>query len=216
MVKLHHAGPVMPTTDFDTTNLKLLVERIQRGDCAARNDLIVRMQDRLERLAHRMLRDYPFVGRWVDTDDVMQNASLRLLGTLGTCEFDNTVSLFALAARTIRCELIDLARHFRRLNAKYKSGVIDPNQPVDSPHNAEPAAADSDGDDLLRWEQFHLEVAELQAKEREVFGLIYYHGLTQQQVGELLQCDERTVRNYWSRACRAIKDRLHGRWADPE
>ncbi len=216
MVKLHHADPVMSTSDFDTTNLKLLVERIQQGECAARNELMVRMQDRLERLAHRMLRDYPSVGRWVETDDVMQNASLRLLSALSTAEFNSTSSLFALAAKTIRCELIDMARHFHRLNAKYKSGVINPNQPVDAPDHSEPATSDSDGDDLLRWEQFHLEVAELEDKDREVFGLIYYHGLTRQQVADVFQCNERTVRGCWRRACLTLKGRLHGQWADPE
>ena len=54
--------------------------------------------------------------------------------------------------------------------------------------------------DLDRWCQFHQEVEKLPAREREVVGLIYYHGWTQAQVAELFQVNVRTVRRWWESA----------------
>ena len=36
--------------------------------------------ERLTRLTHNMLKDYPGVHRWEETDDILQNATLRLCG----------------------------------------------------------------------------------------------------------------------------------------
>ena len=59
-----------------------------------------------------MLGRFPNVRRWADTDDVLQNAQLRLLHALETVRPDSTRRFFGLAAKQIRWELIDLARHF--------------------------------------------------------------------------------------------------------
>ena len=37
-------------------------------------------------------------------------------------------------------------------------------------------------------------------REREVVGLVFYHGWTQAQVAELFQVDVRTVRRWWESA----------------
>ena len=203
----------MPSSELDTTNLNILMERIRGGDQLARNDLVTRMQKRLERLASRMLRNYPGVERWEETQDVMQNAYMRLFRALETVRPENTRALFGLAAENIRRELIDLARRYQGphgLGANHRSGVIDPNHPTDTP-----GICDAAGDDLERWKAFHEEVAHLPVEEREVFGLAYYHGWTHEQIAELFQLSERTVGRYWQSACRLLKERLNGQWADP-
>lgn len=50
---------------------------------------------------------------------------------------------------------------------------------------------------LDMWTAFHERVKQLPAEEREVVGLIFYHGWTQAQVAELLQVNERTIRRWW-------------------
>ena len=40
----------------------------------------------------------------------------------------------------------------------------------------------------------------LPAQEREIVGLIYYHGWSQAQVAELFQVNVRTVRRWWESA----------------
>jgi RNA polymerase sigma factor (sigma-70 family) len=53
-------------------------------------------------------------------------------------------------------------------------------------------------------------VEKLAVQEREVVGLIYYHGWTQAQVAELFQVNVRTVRRWWESALvklhRELKD----------
>jgi RNA polymerase sigma factor (sigma-70 family) len=49
----------------------------------------------------------------------------------------------------------------------------------------------------------------LPVAEREVVGLVFYHGWTQAQIAELFQVDERTVRRRWQSACLRL-NRLAG------
>jgi DNA-directed RNA polymerase specialized sigma24 family protein len=55
-------------------------------------------------------------------------------------------------------------------------------------------------------------VADLPTEEREIVGLIFYHGWTQAAVAELFQANERTVRRRWEAALL----RLHGTLRDPK
>ncbi len=56
-----------------------------------------------------MLRDYPRVKRWEDSDDVLQNALIRLLQALAAVKISTAKDFYALAALQIRRELLDLA-----------------------------------------------------------------------------------------------------------
>jgi RNA polymerase sigma factor (sigma-70 family) len=52
-------------------------------------------------------------------------------------------------------------------------------------------------------------VARLPVEEREVVGLVFYHGYTQAEVAELLQVSGRTVKRLWQAALRKLHRRLH-------
>src|SRR3954451_11884248 len=95
----------------ETTLIGQLLGRLRAGDGAARDQLLGLACRRLGRLAHRMLRDFPGVARWEGTDDVLQNATLRLCRALKDATPESPRSFFNLAAVQIRRELIDLARH---------------------------------------------------------------------------------------------------------
>ena len=58
-----------------------------------------------------MLREYSKVKRWEQTDDVLQNAMLRLHRSLVEVKPESPRQFYGLAATQIRRELIDLARH---------------------------------------------------------------------------------------------------------
>jgi RNA polymerase sigma factor (sigma-70 family) len=193
----------MAADALSTADLTDLLTRIRAGDPAARNDLLRACQSRLERLARRMLRGYPSVRRWADTDDVLQNAALRLLRALDATPISDTWGFFNLAAAVIRRELIDLARHFggrQGLGANYDSRP--PRE--DGPPAPEPAARDPDPTELDRWRALHEAVERLPAAEREVFGLTFYHGWTQDRIAELFQVDARTIRRRWRAAVEAL------------
>src|SRR4051794_28001365 len=95
-----------------TIEIQDRLDRLRDGDQSAREELLVVAGERLSRLARRMLRDNSRVARWVQTDDVVQNASLQLYRALATVRPDSVRGFFNLAAVQIRRELIDLARHY--------------------------------------------------------------------------------------------------------
>ena len=59
-----------------------------------------------------MLKSFPSVSRWSQTDDVLQNAIVRLHRSLADVKPENPAMFYGLAATQIRRELIDLARKF--------------------------------------------------------------------------------------------------------
>jgi DNA-directed RNA polymerase specialized sigma24 family protein len=62
---------------------------------------------------------------------------------------------------------------------------------LDSPDRADAP------DGLEAWSIFHQEITNVPAEEREVVGLIFYHGWTQVQVADLFRVHVRTVRRRW-------------------
>jgi RNA polymerase sigma-70 factor (ECF subfamily) len=187
------------------------IGRLRAGDLSARDELLRGIGERLQALAHKMLGRFPAVRRWADTDDVLQNAQLRLLRSLQDVRPDSTRDFFGLAAEQIRRELLDLARHFHgpqgigAYHAGKGVGEDSRTLPGDLPD-----LADEPGD-LDRWAAFHEEVAKLPVEWREVVGLIYYHGWKQAEVAQLMGVTVRTVQRRWESAlthlhCRLKKD----------
>jgi RNA polymerase sigma factor (sigma-70 family) len=195
----------MSAPDLDTIGLTDLLTRARDGDTAARDNLLARAQTRLERLARKMLRDFPGVRRWEDTADVLQEALIRLVRALDAVNPETTRQFFGLAGEQVRRTLLDLARHYQGAHGHgrhYRSGVSP--GPGETP--AVPDRADeSDPDDLDRWTAFHEAVEQLPVEEREVFMLAFYQGWTQPQIAQLFEVDERTVRRRWRSATEKLQ-----------
>jgi RNA polymerase sigma-70 factor (ECF subfamily) len=196
-----------PDSSFDTIQLHAYVERLRAGDRDAADAFLRLVCGRLERLARTMLRAFPNVKRWADTDDVLQSALLRLLRSLQSTRPESTRHFANLAAQHIRRELIDLARHYRtRIDVPLGAARGDDREPIDVPDPSSALAGDLD-----LWSAFHEQVEQLPVEEREVVGLVFYHGWTQPQVAELFQVDERTVRRRWRAAALKLTEALGGR-----
>jgi RNA polymerase sigma factor (sigma-70 family) len=183
-----------------TTQLLEWLDRMKTGDRAASDELVRSLQGRLEILARKMLSRYPRVGRWVDAEDVLQNSLVRLLRALESVRPNSMREFFGLAAQQMRRELLDMARHFYgpEGEAAHHESVQD--SPSRSQPGFNPPAQGEEDDDLESWCRFHEEVEKLPAREREVVGLIFYHGWTQARAAELFQVDVRTVRRWWESA----------------
>jgi RNA polymerase sigma-70 factor (ECF subfamily) len=182
-----------------TTELNLWLERMRAGDQAARDELIRRVYTRMERLARKMLRGFPNVRRYAETGDVLQSALLRLLRALQQIQPESMRQFFGLAATQIRRELLDLARHFYGPEGEGACHESLAERP-DGGAALEPPAPAEEPSELDRWCRFHAEVEKLPADEREVVGLVFYHGWSQAQVAELFQVSDRTVRRIWQSA----------------
>jgi RNA polymerase sigma-70 factor (ECF subfamily) len=196
----------MPEPAFDSVNLQECITRWQAGDRTAADELIRATSTRLEKLARRMTRAFPNVRGQADTSDVLQNSLIRLLRTLQTLRPATTRDFFNLAAVHIRRELLDLARR-----CKGKSCVtLDASADADRPpvRAVEPEAAGPEDFDL--WVRFHEAVDALPVEEREVVGLVFYHGWTQARIAELFAVDERTIRRRWTSACGKLRELVGG------
>jgi DNA-directed RNA polymerase specialized sigma24 family protein len=83
------------------------------GDESARAALLDCAAGRLARLARKMLKGYPGVARWEQTDDVTQKALIRLDRAMREVARPTARDFFRLAVAQARRELIDLARHYQ-------------------------------------------------------------------------------------------------------
>ena len=195
----------------ESQQLSLLVDRLQAGDESARGELIRAAQDRLERLARKMLRQFPDVRRWEQTSDVLQNALIRLDRALRDVAPDSSAGFFKLAGTQLRRELLDLTRHYRGaegLGHNHASGVRLGER--ESQGGIDPSDGSPSQSDLDRWTAFHAAVEKLPEVDRQVFELTYYLGLTQVEIGRRLAIDERTVRRRWQAAALRLNELLGG------
>lgn len=190
----------MSESSFDTIHLHDCIRRWQAGDVEAADALLRAVSQRLERIARKMLRGFPAVHAYTETADVLQGSVLRLLNTLRRVQPESTRHFFNLAAVHIRRELLDLARRYRRAEVVR---LVAPKATGDSAAEdlVQTARAAPEDGDLDVWCQFHEAVDQLPADEREVMGLVFYHGWTQAQIAELFQVGERTIRRRWQSAC---------------
>jgi RNA polymerase sigma-70 factor (ECF subfamily) len=190
----------MPNTSLDTVHLRQLVQRWQAGEPEAADSLLRAVSHRLERLTRRMLRSFPAVHACTETADVLQSSLLRLLNTLRRSQPHSSRHFYNLAAMHVRRELLDLARRFRSESFTRPAATGLTSDSAD-PGPIQAAEAPAEEGDLDLWCHFHEAVDQLPAEEREVIGLVFYHGWTQAQIAELFQVDERTVRRRWRTAC---------------
>jgi RNA polymerase sigma-70 factor (ECF subfamily) len=197
-----------PATPDDNTQFGNLVDAVRRGDAHAREALLVHASDRLLVLTRRMFRGRPGLQRWEQTDDVFQNAMLRLHRALGEASPESVRHFFNLAAVQIRRELIDLGRKHFGPHGIGKNHHTD-HQPGDE-RGGTLHTLESEPADLAEWTEFHERAESLPAAEREVFDLLYYEGISQEEAASILGCSMRTIRRRWNDA----KLRLHGELTD--
>jgi RNA polymerase sigma-70 factor (ECF subfamily) len=195
-----------------SSRIEDLLPRLRRGDAAARDELLECAWGRLERLARKMLGTYPGVGRWEGTGDVLNAAAMRLHRALQNMTPSSALHFFHLAAMQIRHELIDLARHYR--NQPDLIPLPPPGGGSDSDGRAVPEPADGisrDPSGLDSWTHLHEAIARLPDKPREACVLIWYWGLPQAEVAQLLGVTVRTVKTYWMEARLQLCEELEGR-----
>ena len=192
-----------------TAQLDSWLIRIRDGDDSTFNELLRHFEGRLEALASKMLRRFPEVAEREQTGDVLQEAMLRLGpalrslavregGPAGAGTF-RTADFLRLAALQVRRELLDLLdRHRRRRTDNL-------------PESGLPDGGTWNPAELADWTEFHEKVDALPAGAHEVFDLLYYDGLKQEEVAGLLGVSVRTVKSRWQDARLRLADALGGR-----
>lgn len=178
-------------------------EQEPQFESQTRDELIAGATDRLMRLTRGMKKNFPRVARWEQTDDVFQNAVIRLYRALKDVEVESPLHFYRLAALQIRRELLDLSRKHRAQGPGWagESQVIgfdrqgEGKDPVfDVPDSLQESQA------MFEWDEFHRVVELLKPEEKEVFDLMWYAGLTQHQVAKALDVSVKTIQRRWRSA----------------
>jgi RNA polymerase sigma-70 factor (ECF subfamily) len=190
-----------------TTQLQSLLDRVREGDDLARQELVGCAYERLRLLAKRIFhQDFPRLTRLHATDSILHETALRLLRALQEVQPSSVRDFLSFAAVQMRRVLLDLARRQTladRIIRQGGSGRGDEGQ------SGQPYEAAIDTDDparLAAWTEFHRTVDELSQQEREIFELIWYHGLTQAEVAKLLELAPKAVSRCWIRVRLKLAD----------
>lgn len=162
---------------------------------AARDELVVLCLDRLRTLAHRMLDSHPELRRQEDTDDLIQNAAIRLQRAFAAVTVASPQHAMALAVTQLKRELVDLIRRHRCARDGGLPGSFVAQMVHDDPT-------------LQAWEEFHLIVDSLPAEQREAVHFLWYLGMSQPEAAKLLGVTDRTLRRRWSEARSTLRVRL--------
>jgi RNA polymerase sigma-70 factor (ECF subfamily) len=206
-------------TKSETSKIHAWLQRLQSGDQRALNELVLHFERRLRALTQKMMRGFPLVHRYEQTDDVFQRAVLRLCRALKAVCPVSTRDLLRLSAVQVRRELVNLARFHRtrpqvlQLEAENRSAWAAGEEArwAMADTALRMTTCDDDPHDLDQWTEFHEQVDRLRDPEREVFELIWYQGMTQQEVARIHCVCVRTVRKRWNAARLAIYAALEGR-----
>jgi RNA polymerase sigma factor (sigma-70 family) len=201
--------------DDHSTQIQGCIDRLRSGDQSARDDLMAHASARLTRLTRKMLRDFPGVHRWEQTDDVLQNAAVRICRALAEIQPPTVADFFRLAAAQIRRELLDLARRYsgaRGLDGHHAgAGAAGSSDSAGAAAGPDPVDTTHDPAGLAAWTEFHREVEMLPDEEREAFDLVFYQGLAQAEAADVLDISERTIRRRWQSARLRLAQALGGK-----
>ncbi|MDP7014995.1 MAG: sigma-70 family RNA polymerase sigma factor [Pirellulaceae bacterium] len=161
-----------------------LLKRGTQGDVTAYHELLTRAWARLQIMVQMKLRQNPGLHRWEQTDDVLQEAALKLdKAAKKSGAADKIHSFMGLAATTIKNTLYDLnSRHFE---AQKRDAGKNESASGDSRVGGgvlESIAAGSEPLPPHIFDLFLNAVDKLPEEEEEVFHLSYFVGLTQTEI----------------------------------
>ena len=177
---------------------------------AAREALLSAALERMRALTHRMLAGSAQVRRWVETDDIVQGAMLRLLRALGSVTPNDAQHFIRLVALQVRRELIDLTRRLgnpESFAANHETNTLPDGRQRTEQKNA---TTDEEPGQLDEWIRFHETVESLSEPERDLFGMVWYVGLSQPEIAAALGCSPRTVRRRWEETKRSFMSAFQG------
>ena len=156
-----------------------------------------------------MLRSFPSVKRWSETDDVLQNAMIRLHKSLAQVKPESPRQFYGLAATQIRRELIDLARHFSGAHGIGANHDTDDGETINRL-----TTIDLEPESVERWNGFHRQVENLSDEQRAVVDLLWYEGMNQSEAAKVLEISLATLKRRWQAARLELSDQIKSNWID--
>ncbi|MBL8824628.1 MAG: sigma-70 family RNA polymerase sigma factor [Planctomycetia bacterium] len=208
-----------PRMEDNSTVIQGWLIRLNEGEPQAREELLARTQQRLERMARKMLHGgFVRLSSDEETMDVVQDVNIRLLKSwdkLTKNEDGKTLGsaaeYFMRTARLLREVLIDLSRKHHGRGTR-KPGTV-PLQGGDSQdsmggYQHDPGTETLGPSSLSMWTEFHHVVEQLPEEIRQVVDLHWYQDLTYEESAQLLGIGESTVRKRWVAARLELQKRF--------
>jgi RNA polymerase sigma factor (TIGR02999 family) len=182
---------MLRATLIDVSEVTLILERAQRGDPKAAEELLPLVYEELRKLAaHRMANEA--AGHTLQPTALVHEAWLRLVGNDVQVQFQNRAHFFGAAAEAMRRILIDRARRKRAVRHGGDQQRVD---------IQETDLASSDNDDQLLAVSEALDKLAIEHKvEAELVKLRYFVGMTNDEAAEVLGISPRTAKYYWTHA----------------
>lgn len=196
------AGPARRMTKprISTNEITRLLIEWSDGNRAALDELYPLVYGELRRLARRHMRRER-AGHTLQTTALVHEAYLRLVDQRGV-RWQNRAHFFALAARVIRRVLIDHARrnHYAKRGGGARRVALEEAAELSTAKAAELLALDEALDALVALDPRRAEVVELR----------YFGGLSNEEIGEVLQVHPNTVVRDWKMARAWLYKELSG------
>jgi RNA polymerase sigma factor (sigma-70 family) len=207
---MHADEPSHPTDSL----VRGAIERLHRGDPAAKNDLLAYAQQQLVRMVQKMLHGesgFAVVRRWEQTDDVVQGSLIRLSRTIDNLPINSPRDFFKLAATNIRWELKTLRdkylaekSHAQHHHTDVPAALAEGGAPIDRVLADMAAPPDS----FAAISGFLDVIETLTDDEREILDLRLVHGLTRQEAADHLGLTLATFKRRYSDACDRLGEAL--------
>lgn len=164
-----------------------LLHEARDGDHEALDRLFSAIYDELKVIARARRRAHG--GGTLNTTALVHEAYVRLFGGAGV-EVRDRGHFFALSSRAMRHVLVD---HFRRGNAQKRASADGPVAPED-------LAKEERGEVLLALDEALLRLEQLDPRLARVVEYRFFGGMTEAEIGRVLNVTDRTVRNDWRKA----------------
>jgi RNA polymerase sigma factor (TIGR02999 family) len=167
-----------------------LLHEARGGDREALDRLFAAIYDELKVIARARLRRGRDV-QSLDTTALVHEAYVRLFEG-SSPDVADRAHFYALSSRAMRQVLVD---HFRRRNAKKRAR---PEHPISLLEDRIPVEAR--GDVLLALDAALERLAQVDARLAQVVEYRFFGGMTEVEIGRVLNLTDRTVRNDWRKA----------------
>jgi RNA polymerase sigma factor (TIGR02999 family) len=194
--------PMKPSDPKPAANVTHLLDRVQRGDRQATNELFPLVYDELRQIASTFLSNER-VGHTLQPTALVNEAYLRLVGP-GDTTWQNRAHFFGAAATAIRRILTDHARTKGSLKRGGGAQRITLDELADLPEDSQGDA----GVDLVALDAALERLAALDAQKAKVVELRFFAGLTSEQAALALGVSPSTVARDWQFARLWLKREL--------
>jgi RNA polymerase sigma factor (TIGR02999 family) len=172
------------------TDLTVILQRVEKGDAAAANELLPLIYEELRKLAAvKMSREQP--GQTLQATALVHEAYLRLIGQAEQ-QWQNSRHFFSAAAEAMRRILVERARQ----KARQKYGGEWQRVDLDEIN----VATESNDETLLFVSDALEKLAVKDPVCAELIKLRFFAGIPNHQAAEMLGLSERTAKRNWAYA----------------